>query len=104
MDQGTPDEGPNVDLASILCWLLKDILSTRLQQIFELADYQAGAPMAERPALLAQLEAKLWDLEIEEEQLIMQAAVLGTDVRRRDDCRPEVVLHLPATAQAAAVG
>jgi len=58
---------------------------------------ESGPPLAERPALKADLEKRKYALEVEEEQLIYSAEELGMDgFYRRHDCNPEIVLMMEA--------
>lgn len=79
--------------AGVLGWLLGDLLHERLDQLIDQApDYEAGPPMAERPAQREKLEAELYRLEAREERAVRALEAPGRTERRRPEARPEFVL------------
>jgi hypothetical protein len=53
-------------------------------------------PAKDRGALLEKHRKELYELEVHEEQVIREAEAAGIDIERRPDCRPEIVLGVPA--------
>ena len=54
----------------------------------------AGVGQAERVKGLAELDARIFDLEVREEEMIVEAEEAGFDVERRPDADPSVVLGI----------
>lgn len=63
--------------------------------LVDLQSVPEGVPKAERLARLEAIEAELFDLEIQEEALIVQSEAEGTPVPRRPAARPAIVLGTP---------
>lgn len=82
-----------VEVGPIIAWCLGDILTQRMHAEIDSLDYQAGPPMADRPARLAKLKADLRRLEGQEEALICKAEAEGISIQRRSDADPAVVLN-----------
>ncbi|MBE0437778.1 MAG: hypothetical protein IBX56_18490, partial [Methylomicrobium sp.] len=59
-----------IDLGPILCDLFSDTIKAAVAKKIDALDYTAGAPMTERPELLAINAEQLRELEIAEENLI----------------------------------
>jgi hypothetical protein len=96
-----PPDAHYDSLGELLCWIFKDTLATRLREAIETSNYAAGPPAAERPALLESIEARLFDLELQEETLIVESEDRGQDLPRRPDARPEIILSWPGERLAA---
>ncbi|MDP3938463.1 MAG: hypothetical protein Q8R92_10025 [Deltaproteobacteria bacterium] len=84
------------DLERFIAWLcgkqLKEALQDALAKCYEAAPL-ALSP-ADKVAQLAELDAKLLELEVEEEQLVRQLEHEGIDIGRRPDADLEVVLDV----------
>lgn len=65
-------------------------------------DSDEQIPLADRPAMIADLEAKLEAAERAEEAIITEAEAGGTTIPRRSDARPEVVLGVEVVEAAEA--
>lgn len=57
-----------------------------------------GPPRAERPAIVEEIDARIFALEVREEQAIRRAAAAGIVIERRPDADPSAVLGLPRRA------
>lgn len=85
---------PN-DLEAVFGEFLVAVLGAEAVERALLSEIDAvplGVPKAERAARIAELDAALDALEIEEETLIERAEDAGEVVYRRADARPEIVL------------
>jgi len=69
-----------------------DQLKERLAALVQGVDYDEGAPIADRPRLRADLQARIADLEINEELAVRELEATGADVIRRGDADPRIVL------------
>lgn len=58
-----------------------------LEALIAGVDYEAGPPLAERPALLAQLTRELQELEAAEEQAVDEAVAAGVSIEHRPEVR-----------------
>jgi len=83
-------------LAALAPQALEDRLMAAVDE--ELGEKPAGLPSAERPELLAKLDAELLRLEIAEEQFIEATERDGRPVKRRADANPAAVLGLEDAA------
>ena len=59
-----------------------------------LADHPPGPATADRPARLAAIDAKIMNLEVEEERIICAAEEAGFEIERRADADPRFVLDV----------
>ncbi len=59
-----------------------------------------GIPAAERAARLAEIDATLFEFELDEERLIVEAEARGEHIERRADANPAAVLWMPDEAEA----
>ncbi|MEQ9140670.1 MAG: hypothetical protein RJQ08_03915 [Salinisphaeraceae bacterium] len=85
-----------VSLAPYLCWLDPEGMKRRLlAELDEIADERcASTPPKDRKRALEQREAKLLQLERDEEAAIVAAEAQGIQIARRPDVRPDVVLEV----------
>lgn len=78
----------------LLCWLAPELVRAKccaeLDRIYAVGQVQD--PQAARSAR-SKLMGELFDLEVEEERLIMQAETLGFPLSRRGDADPRAVLE-----------
>ena len=88
----SPDDYAPHKVAVLLANLppLRDVLRARLRSAYE--RLPASVPSAERPAHAADLVNRRRQLELQEEQLILEAAESGMAIARRPDADPVVVL------------
>jgi hypothetical protein len=92
----------NIDgVGSMLGWLAKDALITRLHEEIDRLDYRPGPPLADRPKLVAALKKSLAELEHREEVMIVAAEDAGHIIPRRPDADPAVVLGYDPAGQMA---
>lgn len=82
----------DVDAGPLLCWLLGDVIKTRLKVGIEALPHAPGIPLAERPAAAQRLRDEIARLETAEERLVREAEAAGEPIVRRGDARPEIVL------------
>lgn len=82
----------DVDTGPLLCWLLGDVIKTKLTAAIKALPHAPGIPLAERPAAVQRLRDEIARLETAEERLIREAEAAGEPVIRRGDARPEIVL------------
>ncbi|MBL3601082.1 MAG: hypothetical protein JMN25_14655 [gamma proteobacterium endosymbiont of Lamellibrachia anaximandri] len=96
--QGSHHDTPLVvaetDLGPMLCFLFADVIKKRLADTIRESSYEEGISTEERPDLIALVKEELECLELEEEQLILEAASFNIAIPRRDDSRPEIILSL----------
>jgi hypothetical protein len=59
-----------------------------------------GVTKADRAARLAEIDSTLWELEVHEERLIVEAEGRGEYIERRSDANPAAVLWMPDEAEA----
>lgn len=81
----------DVELAPMLAWLMGDELKAKLASALDGLE-EDGIPAADRPELMARLDADIRALEIAEEQLIRESESAGEPIQRRTDAEPELVL------------
>jgi len=86
-------------LARLLGPALVDLLVEEIDRAPE--GRAPGLPSAARPAKLAELEARIFALECEEERLIEEAEAAGITIERRADADPCAVLGLEVPPRAA---
>lgn len=88
------------DLGPVLAALFRDRIKDALLDALP-ADDKAVA-MADRPGKLAELDARVRELEAEEERLIEEAEAAGLEIARRPDASPEAILAVewPEAAEA----
>jgi hypothetical protein len=79
------------DLATFPAWCAAEPeeASRFVKQLYTKLSYEAGPASADRPAMLAQLESELAELEAAEEKLIDEAVAAGVTIPHR----PEVILR-----------
>jgi hypothetical protein len=70
-------------LAAIMPEYLKD----GLRRVIEATPYVAGPPMADRPGLIADVDAKIADVEDQHSELVARAAELGISIELLLDVR-----------------
>jgi hypothetical protein len=93
---------PPVPLARLLAWLAPEPMLAALERdIDALPEAQASMPAAQRTRRLAEISARIDQLEREEEALVESAQAQGLDVLRRESASPAAVLGV-AVAQAKA--
>lgn len=81
------------DTLNVLAWLNRDALKAAIAREIEASGYPEGPPLAERPGIIADLEAEIHRLEITEETLCRAIeAETGALEHRRRSARPEIVL------------
>jgi hypothetical protein len=85
-----------VDAGPVLAWLFPDLVRQRLHTMLEqeAQTLECGPPAAERKAQRAKQEKRLFELEIQEEQLIEQAESQGLEIYRRADVNPAAVIGI----------
>lgn len=84
----------NANIGPMLCFFFGDQIKEKLLTTVEKMDYQEGPPDAERAALIANIDMRIHDLEVEEESIIETAESVGIEIMRRPDCNPAIVLGL----------
>lgn len=78
-------------------WLNPADLTKKLTALAR--QHATGAvPMAERPQRQADLEARLFSLEVAEEKAICEAEAAGIEIFRRSDCDATIVLSVDLEA------
>ena len=82
------------DTGGILCYFFGDQVKEKLHKGINETDYTAGPPASERPAMIKEIDIKLWKLEEEEEKLIVSAEEVNYDIPRRLDINPAVILEV----------
>lgn len=90
----TSENAVSTDLAPLLCTIFGAEIRQRLAAAIQAQTTTAGPSMAERPRVMAALEATLQRLETQEEQLIRESETAGERLARRADARPAVVLAI----------
>lgn len=65
---------------SALAGLAPDLMKTRLEAVIRATPYDAGPPIADRPALLAELDAKIRDIEQRHTELVDGAAAFDPPI------------------------
>jgi len=65
---------------SALAGLAADLMKARLEAVIRATPYDAGPPIAERPALLAELDAKIRDIEARHSELVDGAAAFDPPI------------------------
>ena len=85
---------PNGQVASAFCSFLPDLVREKLIAEVDrnLAERPSGLPTEERPAALAEIDAAIRKLGVEEEQIITEAEAAGIELDRREDADPAIVL------------
>lgn len=85
---------PNGRVASALCSFFPDLVRNRLVEEVDrhLEERPPGIPTAERPAALAEIDAAIRKLGVEEEEIIVAAEAAGIELDRREDADPAIVL------------
>jgi hypothetical protein len=93
-------EQRSADLGPVLAALFSDQVKAAILDALP-ADADA-IPMADRPGHLAELDARVRELEAEEERLIEEAEAAGVEITRRPDASPEAILAVewPEAAEA----
>lgn len=91
-------EADQRELGQLLCFLFGDAIKAKLGEVIQSMNYEPGTPLAERAKARQKLEAQLFDLEVREEQLIVQAEADGLDVLRHPDINPAIVLECSEAA------
>ncbi len=88
------------DLGPVLAALFREQVKAAVLDALP-ADADA-IPMADRPGKLAELDARIRDLEGAEEALIVEAEAAGVEIQRRPDASPEAILAVewPEAAEA----
>ena len=94
------DLGTDSVLQGLLCRLIPKEIETMMMSAVDthLSEHAAGLPSAERPARLAELDAKILKHGQREEKLIREAETSGLEIVRRADADPLVVLGIDAAA------
>ena len=86
---------------STLCWLMPDTVIARLDEAIEALPHSTDAlPMSERGSRLAEIEAQIFNLEIQEEAVIERAAKDGIVIERRFDQSPASILGVQIAPRA----
>jgi len=91
-----------IELGPLLAGLFPDAMKTSLKAAVKAraAEIESGPPLAERPAQRLALEKRLFELETEEEAIIVEAEGTGQEgLYRRADVNPAIVLGLPGQAR-----
>lgn len=89
-----------LDMGAFVAWLAAPMLKQRLTDVLDgmpddaFSDHDASG----RAKQVSQLERKLQKLEVDEERTVCELERQGLPVRRRADCRPEIVLASPEEA------
>ncbi len=81
-------------------WLFADRLVERFSTELDLI-YASSPPTLtdeQRRARIAAIDAEIFAVEVQEEELIVTCAVSGLRLKRRSDARPEILLRLAASA------
>lgn len=80
------------DLGPQLCWLFGEMVVKRLADTLPADD--GAIPMAERPAMIAKLDASIAKLALAEEELVGSLEAGLETVARRPDVDPAIVLNV----------
>ena len=91
------------DVLNLLCFFLPGPVLAALQGVIGEPSPSNALPAAERDQQLARIEQRLFELEREEEGLIMKAHADGIDVLERGDASPACVLGVVVKAKTQAV-
>src|SRR5690606_12789306 len=79
--------------------VLADAMKAGIRARIESLEYEPGLPTAEREAALAEINERLLAAELEEEDIVRQAAAAGLTLHRRPDCSPAAVLRWDPAAR-----
>lgn len=92
---GATIAGARIGLAPALCWLFGDSIKAKLTKALQGGelDFEAGPPTVERPRLIGAARDRLRALEIEEENIILEAEQAGVEIARRADVDPALILN-----------
>jgi len=82
------------DAGPLLCWLLGDAIKHRLSEMVEESNLSEGITASKRQEVIAEIEARIYSLEVEEETIITDAEEAGMEIPRREGCDPRVVLEV----------
>jgi hypothetical protein len=96
---GAPLSAPSGSASAQLCWLHRDQIIARLSA--GLDDAAEGVSQQQRDGRSREIEQQIFDLETEEECLIVEAVKEGLEVHRRHDANPLCWLGLEVEQQAA---
>lgn len=93
-------EQRSADLGPIIAALFPDQVREAL--LAALPDDAGAIAMTDRPGRLAELDARVRDLERQEETLIDEAEAAGVEITRRPDANPDAILAVeyPDAAEA----
>jgi hypothetical protein len=83
---------PSGGASKLDCWLHRDQMIDRLDEIIERLTGPNAIPAGERPGLVRALEEHLFELEVEEEHWVAQAIAAGLECHRRVDASPWAIL------------
>lgn len=83
-----------LELAPVLSFLFQETIKARLCEALDksLVDYSEGPATDDRSALLQSARDRLHALEVEEENLVLEAEAAGIEIHRRADANPAIVL------------
>ena len=90
------------DVLNLLCFFLPDQVLAALQGMIGEQSPSNAMPASERIKRVAELEARLLELERSEEAMIVAAAAAGQDILRRVDADPRALLNVVVRARAQA--
>lgn len=97
---GTPT--PHSVTVEFLCWAIPDVMAARLDTVLEQTPRNPDAlPLDQRAVRLAEIEQLIFQLELQEEALVEQAAASGVSLERRSDQSPASILGVRIMAAAA---
>ena len=85
---------PNGDVAAALCWFFPELVREKLTAEIDrlLKEHPPGLATEDRPAALAEIDAAIRKLGVEEEQIITEAESAGIELERRAAADPAIVL------------
>jgi hypothetical protein len=83
---------PNGGASKLLCWLFRETMVKYFEQSID--QIEGGISQDERRSRIAELEAKILDLEHQEESLVVEALNQGHEVHRRPNASPYALLGI----------
>lgn len=92
----------NREDAAAWAWMAPDVIRDEMRAAFEAyyADNPPGLPSDQRPAALADVDRRLFDMEVREERLIAAANAAGASIARRGNADPKAILAAAEPAPA----